>query len=434
MNPVEVRSAPARPPLPVADVDLAHPGEFRLPGDRGTVLLQGHVRALVRLRGLPVGMVSAAAYAPGSEGLWRAVADTALVELAGQLARHRATDRSGAASDAGPDEGSSRAGPHPAHEPSPFISVIVATRDRPHLLRRCLCSLLRSKYPEFEIIVVDNAPSDGSTETLVRGAFGGRVRYVHEPVPGLARAHNRGLARARGTVVAFTDDDTLVDPGWLSALADVFARDPRIGCVTGLIVPAELETPAQAALERQGGFTKGYGPRTWSLSHAPADPLFPFAAGCFGSGANMAFRTGVLRSLGGFDTATGAGTPARGGDDLLAFYEVLTAGHTLAYEPGAIVWHHHRRTQDAVAAQVFGYGAGLGAYATAVLMHHPRRLPALLRRLPGGVRHIVTRSRDRSADPEAGWSLRLALLEARGMVYGPYGYVRGRLTGERTAR
>lgn len=371
-------------------------------------------------------MVSAA-NASGPDGLWRALAGTAHVELAGQLARHRAVDGTGP-SDGDTDEACRNVRPDALHQ-APVISVVVATRDRPEKLRRCLRSLLRSTYPEFEIIVVDNAPADGATEALVRGDFTGRVRYVHESVAGLARAHNLGLARARGSVVAFTDDDTLVDPGWLSALAETFARDTRIGCVTGLIVPAELETPAQSALERQGGFAKGYVPRTWSLFDPPADPLFPFTAGRFGSGANMAFRTDVLRALGGFDPATGAGTPGRGGDDLLAFFEILTAGHTLAYQPRAIVWHCHRRTQDALAAQAFGYGAGLGAYLTGALLSNPRRLPALLRRLPRGIRYAMTRSRDRGADPEAGWSRRLALLEIRGMVYGPCGYLRGRLTG-----
>ncbi|MFJ7962952.1 glycosyltransferase [Streptomyces sp. NPDC096324] len=422
MRAAPVRSPLVRPPVPVVDIDLGRPGEFRLPGDRGPARPRRQARALVRLHGRPLGMVSAA-NASGPDGLWRALADTANVELAEQLTRLRAVDRA---------EHSGGGVRHPALQQAPAISVIVATRDRPEMLRRCLRSLLRSTYPEFEVIVVDNAPADGATEALIREDFAGRIRYVREPVAGLARAHNTGLARARGSVVAFTDDDTLVDPGWLPALAGTFARDVRIGCVTGLIVPAELETPAQDALERQGGFAKGYVPVTWSLADPPGDPLFPFTAGRFGSGANMAFRTDALRSLGGFDTATGAGTPGRGGDDLLAFFEILTAGHTLAYQPSAIVWHCHRRTRDAVAAQAFGYGAGLGAYLTGALLRNPRRLPALLRRLPRGIHYAMTRSRARGADPESGWSRHLALLETRGMVYGPCGYLRGRLTGAGT--
>lgn len=432
MTAVAVRSAPAGVPARVVDVDLARPGEFRLPAGPLLAEPQGRVRALVRLHGLPLGMVSAA-NPSGGDGLWWAIAHAAHVELAGQLARHRAADRAGARDVATAGRPCQAVRRRALQQPPP-ISVIVATHDRPEQLRPCLHSLLRQDYPEFEIIVVDNAPADDAAEALVRGAFRGRVRYIREPVAGLGRSHNRGLALARGSVVAFTDDDTLVDPGWLSALAEMFGQDPRIGCVTGLIVPAELETAAQTVLERQGGFAKGYTPRVWSLSDPPADPLFPFTAGHFGSGANMAFRTDVLRSLGGFDAATGAGTPAHGGDDLLAFFEVLTAGHALAYQPGAIVWHRHRRTQDAVEAQAFGYGAGLTAYLTGAVMNDPRRLPALLRRLPGGIRHAMTRTRERSADPEIGWSRRLALLEVRGMAYGPCGYLRGRLGGDPDGR
>jgi O-antigen biosynthesis protein len=370
-------------------------------------------------------MVSAAGTS-GPEAVWRAVADAAHRELADGIARHRAADRA-AVRDDGSAEWPCQAERHRILREAPAISVIVATHNRPEQLRRCLFSLLRSEYPEFEIIVVDNAPADTAAESLVRGTFPGRVRYLLEPVTSGARAHNTGLAHARCPVVAFTDDDTLVDPHWLSAMAESFAQGAHIGCVTGLIMPAELETPAQAALDRHGDFAKGYTPRAWSLSDPPADPLFPFTAGRFGSGANMAFRTDVLRSLGGFDPAAGAGTPARGGDDLLAFFEVLAAGRTLAYQPGAIVWHQHRRSWEAIAPQVFGYGAGLGAYLTGALVKDPHRLPALLRRLPGGIRHVAARSRERSADPEAVWSRHLTLLEVRGMAYGPCGYLRSRL-------
>ncbi|WP_238431745.1 glycosyltransferase [Streptomyces cavernae] len=429
MKAVTLRPDLVRAPARVADVDLSRPGEFRRPGGRELFLPEGQVWALVRLHGLPVGMVSAAD-GSGPDGLWRSVVNAAQGELASQVARHLAADEARAPDAGRPTPPCQLPRLHALRE-APAISVIVASRDRPELLRRCLCSLLRSDYPDFEVIVVDNAPADDATESLVRRAFRGRVRYVREPVAGLARAHNTGLARARGSLVAFTDDDTLVDPGWLSALATAFVRDPQIGCVTGLILPTELETATQVVLECLGDYAKGYTPCTWSLSEPPDEPLFPFTAGRFGSGANMAFRTDVIRSLGGFDPATGAGTPARSGDDLLSFFEVLHAGHKLAYQPDAIVWHRHRRTPDAVAAQVFGYGVGFGAYLTGALARDPRRLYALLRRLPGGIRFVMSRSRARSNDPVAGWSRNLTLLELRGMAYGPYGYLRGRLTSGR---
>ena len=151
------------------------------------------------------------------------------------------------------------------------------------------------------------------------------VRYVREGRPGLARAHNAALPHVTGEVVAFTDDDVEVDPHWLRRLTDGFA-DPRVGCVTGMIFPAEVETPAQAWIEAHAGFGKGFERQVFDLDeHRPDDRLFPFTAGRLGSGANMAFRTSVLLDLGGFDETLGVGTPARGGDDLAAFYDVIRA-------------------------------------------------------------------------------------------------------------
>ncbi|MFH9890938.1 glycosyltransferase family 2 protein [Streptomyces luteogriseus] len=392
-------------PVRVVEIDLARPYEFRSPAGPAPVRVAAPVLALVRLRGRPLGLVEADGREDGTpDDLWRSVAATAR--------RRFPLPRAGT----------------PARAASlvpPSVSVIVATHDRPGMLRECLDSLLRAEYRDFEVIVVDNAPADDTAERLVREAYAGRVRYVREPLAGLAHAHNRGLAAARGEIAAFTDDDTLVDPGWLAALAEGFARGPGVVCVTGLIVPAELETAAQAALERHGGFAKGFAPRTWSLRHPPRDPLFPFTAGRFGSGTNMAFRAGPLRALGGFDPATGTGTPAHGGDDLLAFFRVLTAGHVLAYQPGAIVWHRHRRTQDALDAQAFGYGAGLGAYLTGALAHDPRMIPALLRRLPRGVRYAVARPHREPGTDDAR-SRRLARRELAGLLYGPIGYLRSR--------
>ncbi|WP_328766885.1 glycosyltransferase family 2 protein [Streptomyces sp. NBC_00286] len=435
---VSVADVPAFVPLRVVDIDLAVPGGFSPPGSSEHVHPRGHVLALVRLHGRPLGMVDAIGNDPLT--LWQALADTAERELDVVTARRSTAHEASRPPDGivpspwpkaavvAPRQGTAHNSATPAAAPphsAPDISVIVATHNRPELLRQCLDSLLRMDYPRsrFEVIVVDNAPSDRAAERLVRGTYGERVHYVQEPVAGLARAHNRGLTVARGRIAAFTDDDTLVDARWLSALAETFSRDRRIGCVTGLIVPGELATESQVMLERHGGFAKGYVPCTWSLDDPPSDPLFPFTAGRFGSGTNMAFLIEPLRALLGFDPATGTGTPAHGGDDLLAFFRILTAGHTLAYQPGAIVWHRHRRTPDALDNQAFGYGAGLGAYLTGALLHEPRMIPALLRRLPRGIRYAVSRAHGR-AQPGTAWSRRLALLELRGLLYGPFGYLR----------
>ncbi|WP_437058120.1 glycosyltransferase [Streptomyces sp. enrichment culture] len=348
-----------------------------------------------------------------------------------------------------------RAAPPGALPVPPAASVVVATRERADQLARALDSLLAQDHPDFEVVVVDNAPVTGSTRDLVQQKYAERVRYVCEPVPGLAVAHNRGLEAVRGEVVAFTDDDVVADPRWLTELTAPFAADPGLGCATGLILPARLRTPAQVLLESHGGFAKGFAPRTYDPAQPPADePLFPFTAGRFGSGANMAFRTEVLRAVGGFDPATGAGTPARGGDDLYGFVRVLARGRRLRYTPRALVWHHHRETWRDLETQAYGYGAGLTAYLTAILVNQPGLLPAFLARVPGGLAHArgltAVRTtgdgdgdwnwdgagagdRDREGTAPGGydsrthpWPRRLARLQRRGMLYGPVGYLRAR--------
>ncbi|MFF8291158.1 glycosyltransferase [Streptomyces sp. NPDC016309] len=421
-----------RPPGPiaVADLDLAELG--------GDVLSfhcadtpEGDVHALVRLRGRPVGTVLGHV-PPG--------ADPARTLAA--LARERLTGH--------------REPPPETYGDLPRTSVVVATRERAGQLARALDSLLAQDHPDYEVVVVDNAPRTGATRELVERTYTGRVRYVREDAPGLAAAHNRGVAAADGTVIAFTDDDVVADPHWLTALTGPFTDDPRIGCVTGLILPARLRTPAQVLLESHGGFAKGFTPRTYDPERPPADqPLFPFTAGSFGSGANMAFRATALRDAGGFDPATGTGTPARGGDDLYAFVAVLAAGHRLRYTPDALVRHHHRETWQDLRDQAYGYGAGLTACLTALAVRRPALLPALLARLPRGLAHARAMTAARTASPgpaapgapgapvtgpaapgEHGayhhpWPRSLSRLERRGMLYGPVGYARARLRAAR---
>jgi len=139
------------------------------------------------------------------------------------------------------------------------VTVGIATRERPDTLAECLSSVLASDYPDFDVIVVDNAPSSTGTRELVETRYrDARVRYVREDIPGLATAHNRGLADVTAPIVAFTDDDVIVDSSWLSHVVAAFATRDDVGCVTGMILPYELETLAQGWLEQYGGYSKGF--------------------------------------------------------------------------------------------------------------------------------------------------------------------------------
>jgi O-antigen biosynthesis protein len=148
----------------------------------------------------------------------------------------------------------------------PFITVVVPTKDRPAQLARCLTTLLAMDYPSYEVLVVDSAPSGFDGKDVVDAMQpASRLHYLVEPRPGSSRARNLGLAQARGDIIAFTDDDVVVDRLWLAAMADCFSAQPQLACATGLVLPARLDSAAQRWFEEYGGFSKGFHPRTFDL-------------------------------------------------------------------------------------------------------------------------------------------------------------------------
>ena len=306
---------------------------------------------------------------------------------------------------------------------APFISVVICTRDRADQLGTCLRHVDRQAYPRFEVVVVDNAPTSDAVRVLVEGRPGGvTYRYVVEPRGGLSWARNAGTAAASGEIVAFLDDDEEPDPRWLAGLAGGFARAGDIGCVTGMILPARLDTQVQEWFECGGGHSKGRGfsPAIFSR-RGPQSPLFPLPP--FGAGGNMAFRREALAAIGGFDVAMGAGTPARASEDTLALTLVLLAGYRIAYEPAAFLRHDHYAELDGLERQLSGYGTGLTAYYAALLRHRPSVFPALLKLLPAAVGYLRAEKRTDAVtlpdlpDGFGRW-------QRRGMLSGPVAYIR----------
>lgn len=407
---------PAFEPALVTQIDIAH-GPRPLPAlDAETGKRYGRAVVLVRHDHAPVGVLDLALDPDGlSAGEYTRVIEQSLGVVVADAPGVEPVTPNGSASLAIVRE-------------RPAASVVIATRDRADSLARCLDSLRGLAHPPAEIVVVDNASAGRDTEALVASLRDGdaRFRYVREDRPGLARAHNCGLEHVTAPIVAFTDDDVVVDPAWLGGLVDGFARDARVGCVTGMIFPLELETPAQDWLEQYAGFNKGFEPRLFDRSRPSADPLFPYTAGTLGSGANMAFRTDVLRSMRGFDPALGAGTEAKGGDDLAAFFDVIAAGHALAYEPGAIVYHQHHRTFEALHRQTFGYGAGLTAYLTKTIVDEPRRALDMLSRAPRAAHHALSPTSVKNARLPISTPPGLVRRERLGMLVGPVLYLLSR--------
>jgi glycosyltransferase involved in cell wall biosynthesis len=414
------------PPVLVGDLhlderlpDLNAPGRFE------------SARLLVWLHDLPVGEVAfelrrrpltAEAFAAT---VWPLIRDT----VAGHchddgLPAPETLEQNGLAKPSGPPCARRLTAP----EGGPFVTVAIATRHRTEGLLRCLDSLTRLDYPSFEVVVVDSAPTDDRTESALAksGTWPFQLRYLRVARPGVAIAHNSALENANGDILAITDDDVEVDRHWLSVLVRAFV-DFDAACVNGLILPAELETDAQLLIERSGGFGRGFVPHVYELDKPESDPLFPFTAGRFGSGANMAFRTDWLRSYGGFDPATGTGSPARGGHDILAYLKVITAGRTLVYEPAAVVRHWHRREYEGMRRQAFNYGVGLGAYVAAAVAAEPALLPRMIGRTVPAARYFLSPRSAKNENREEGFPRELIWLERIGLLLGPAAYANSRL-------
>ena len=284
------------------------------------------------------------------------------------------------------EEAVRRSLPEPPLQPAATessVTVAICTRDRPRELRSCLESVLALREAgderTFEVLVVDNAPRDTRTEELVRALPS--VAYAREPKPGLDFARNRALTEATGELVAFLDDDTVADPGWLDGLSEAVRENPDAAAVTGAVLPYELETQAQIIFERRGGFRRGFEKLRYHGPTFPGNPLYPVGAGLFGAGANMVVRRDVVLALGGFDEALDTGPPLPGGGDLDIFYRVVRAGHPLVYEPRMLVFHKHRRDLADLRRQYWTWGTGFMAFVSKTYAADPAQR--------GKLRHLI---------------------------------------------
>nr|WP_296069312.1 glycosyltransferase family A protein [uncultured Actinoplanes sp.] len=394
---------------------------------------------LVRLFGEPIGTVTVPLTADGGDA--PTVAATIDAELH-DVIRDRAA-AAGVPAFAALPVGGFRAprtppylaGREAALRAAPTVSVVISTRDRTEALSRCVPALLAQQYPHLQVVIVDNAPSTDDTRRWVLTQADDRVKYVIEPRPGLSWARNLGIACATGDIVAFIDDDEVPDPHWLAELARAFHDHPDADAVSGVIIPAELETYPQELFERYGGHSKGRGftPAVFSpLTAHEQSPMYPLPP--FGTGGNMAFRREFFAAAGTFDVALGAGTATQGAEDTEMMSRVLLRGGTVVYQPSVLVRHYHRRTWEGLHAVMHGYGVGLTAYYASLLLADPRRLLPLARLLPTAVRDMFT-ARGRSSDGVADDFPRpLLAAKRRALITGPYQYLIARVRARRLAR
>jgi GT2 family glycosyltransferase len=232
----------------------------------------------------------------------------------------------------------------------PRVSVVVCAYNAETTLDACLTSLEGLRYPDYEVIVVN----DGSTDNTgpIAESYP-RARVIHQDNRGLSAARNVGIAAAAGEIVAFTDSDCVVDPDWLTYLVGTLGSSgfPAVGGPN--LPPPEDSLVASCVAAAPGG------PLHVLLNDEEAEHV---------PGCNMAFRRKVLEEIGGFDPLYRAA-----GDDVDVCWRLQDRGHRIGFSPAAMVWHFRRNTVGAYIGQQRGYGK-----AEALLyFRHPHRFNGL---------------------------------------------------------
>ncbi|MBY0506708.1 MAG: glycosyltransferase [Bryobacteraceae bacterium] len=206
------------------------------------------------------------------------------------------------------------------------ISAVVISRNEGALLRDTVENL-RATLPETaEIVVVDDASSDGSTDFLSQGQ---EVRLLrNDSATGVARARNQGARASTGEVLVFCDAHMSFDAGWWQPVCELLER-PRAGAAS----PAMAEMPARQHVGYGLSLPKPHLEASW-LKEAPQGPvLVPVLPG-----ACMAIRRGIFDAVGGFDE----GMLAAGNVDNEMCLRLWTLGYQQWVTPETIAGHHFR--------------------------------------------------------------------------------------------
>jgi O-antigen biosynthesis protein len=240
--------------------------------------------------------------------------------------------------------------PRVSEVPLPPVSVIVCTYNGAATLRACLESLQKLKYPDCEVIVVDDGSTD-DTPGILRDFP--EFRCIRQENMGLSQARNVGLAAAGGEIIAYTDSDCEVDEDWLYYLVASLMGSRHVGVGGPNLAPEEENWVAECVALAPGGPT-----------HVMLDDrIAEHVPGC-----NMAFWGWALRQVNGFDPQFHAA-----GDDVDLMWRLQQEGYTIGFSPAAQVWHYRRNTVGAYLKQQRGYGE-----AEALLKYkHPERFNTL---------------------------------------------------------
>jgi glycosyltransferase involved in cell wall biosynthesis len=223
--------------------------------------------------------------------------------------------------------------PQLASEKLPMVSVIICSYNGASTIESCLRSMERLRYPEYEVIFVDDGSTDGTQEILKKFPW---VRNIRQKNMGLSYARNVGMNAARGEVIIYTDSDCEADEDWLYYMVLALVRSSHAGMGGPNLIPDEGSWVADCV-----GLSPG-GPTHVMINDREAEHV---------PGCNMAYYTRVAKEINGFDPQFRAA-----GDDVDFIWRLQHAGYTIGFSPAAQVWHYRRNTVRAYLKQQKGYG------------------------------------------------------------------------------
>lgn len=217
--------------------------------------------------------------------------------------------------------------------PLASISVVICSYNGASTVETCLQSMRRIRYPDFEVVFVDDGSKDHTQQILEKFP---EVRNIRQVNKGLSIARNVGAQAARGEIVIYTDSDCEADEDWLYYIALAMARSDHKGMGGPNLIPDEESWVADCV-----GLSPG-GPTHVMIDDRTAEHV---------PGCNMAFYKSVLQQVNGFDSQF-----RKAGDDVDVIWRIQQLGYTIGYSPAAQVWHYRRNTIKAYLSQQRGYG------------------------------------------------------------------------------
>jgi glycosyltransferase involved in cell wall biosynthesis len=274
---------------------------------------------------------------------------------------------------------------------NPIVTVLLCTKNRSEWLVRCLRSLQELDFDRFDVLVVDNGSSQFEVPALTTRF---PIRYFRQPVAGISYARNSVLPYCSGEFIALIDDDAVAHPNWLKAALKSFSH-PEVGCVTGRILPPEIESEWQQRYFREKWLPSGEDAKLFTM--ATFDPFETPA----GAGTNIVARKSILQQC-GFPEFFGAGTAVGAEDDHYLFFQILKLGWKLYYDPECIVYHPYPKSEEQYYYLVRRSFSSRGAYILWFLISEPGYRFRTLRHILSKVAKPKSRRLEMGLTPRTG--------------------------------